>query len=88
MLRITGILDLSIWYSKEHNVLETGFVSIIRWKGIGWKVLYLLGPLERANLNHGTTYVSTTTTLYTSEIRVCQWDITGKFTTRTVEMHL
>jgi hypothetical protein len=33
---------------KKHNVSETGSVSVLRWG----KTPTLLGPLERANLNH------------------------------------
>jgi hypothetical protein len=33
----TGLLDLSTlsvsWFSKEYNVSETGFVSVLRWRG-------------------------------------------------------
>jgi hypothetical protein len=36
---------------KKHNVSETGSVSVLRWG----KTPTLLGPLERANLNHWTT---------------------------------
>jgi hypothetical protein len=32
--------------TREHNVLETGYVSILEWE-----TPTLLGPLERANLN-------------------------------------
>jgi hypothetical protein len=39
---LSGILT----NKKEHNVLETGSVSILRW-GMG----ILLGPLQRANLS-------------------------------------
>jgi hypothetical protein len=35
---------------KKHNVSETGSVSVLRWG----KTPTLLGPLERANLNHWT----------------------------------
>jgi hypothetical protein len=33
---------------KKHNVSETGSVSVLRWG----KTPTLLGPIERANLNH------------------------------------
>jgi hypothetical protein len=33
--------------TREHNVSETGSVSVLRWKG----TFTLLGSLERANLN-------------------------------------
>jgi hypothetical protein len=37
----------------EHNVSETGSVYVLRW---GRETSTQLGPLERANLNHWTTY--------------------------------
>jgi hypothetical protein len=39
---------------KKHNVSETGSVSVLRWG----KTPTLLGPLERANLNHSFTLSS------------------------------
>jgi hypothetical protein len=44
----------------------------------GWETYILLGPLERANLNHWTSNVSINTFIYTPEIRHCQQEITGK----------
>jgi hypothetical protein len=39
-------------YSKEHNVSETGFLFVFRWRWSGeWETPTLLGPLERANPN-------------------------------------
>jgi hypothetical protein len=38
--------------TREYNVSETGSVSVLRW-GVG-ETPTLLGPLERANLNHWT----------------------------------
>jgi hypothetical protein len=46
----SGILE-----SRKHDVLETGSLSILRWKGE--KTPTQLSPLERANLNHWTTPV-------------------------------
>jgi hypothetical protein len=47
---ITGFWTLYIArYSKEH-VSETGSVSVLMWRGGGTPTL--LGPVERANLNH------------------------------------
>jgi hypothetical protein len=37
--------------NEKHNISETGSVSVLRWG----KTPTLLGPLERANLNHLTT---------------------------------
>jgi hypothetical protein len=42
----SGILE-----TRKHNVLETGFVSVLRWGG---NTSTQLGPLESANLNHWT----------------------------------
>jgi hypothetical protein len=45
------------WYSentRQHSVSETGPVSVLMWGG--WTAA-LLGPLERATLNHRTTHV-------------------------------
>jgi hypothetical protein len=63
MQNLIEILELlSFWtlsiaqYSKkirEHNVLETGSVSVLR--SGGERTPSQLGPLERANLNHWTT---------------------------------
>jgi hypothetical protein len=43
----SGILE----NKREHNVSETGSVSS---SGKGWETATLLGPVERANLNHWT----------------------------------
>jgi hypothetical protein len=64
-----------IWYSKEQNISETGYVSIHRWKGGRY-----LGPTERANFKYWTTYASVTTFTYAPEIRFHQWEIKEKFT--------
>jgi hypothetical protein len=40
-------------FTKDHNVSETGSVSILRWMGQGRPTQ--LGPTERASLNHWTT---------------------------------
>jgi hypothetical protein len=48
---LVGFWTFSIvWYSREHDVSETGSVSVLRWMGQGRPTQ--LGPLERANLNH------------------------------------
>jgi hypothetical protein len=39
-----------IYKSKDHNVSETGSVSVLRWMGQDRPTQ--LGPLERASLNH------------------------------------
>jgi hypothetical protein len=39
-----------LWKTKDHNVLETGSVSVLRWMGQDKPTQ--LGPLERASLNH------------------------------------
>jgi hypothetical protein len=41
-----------MWNTKDHNVSETGSVSVLRW--IGQNKPTQLGPLERASLNHWT----------------------------------
>jgi hypothetical protein len=46
----SGILE-----TRKHNVSETGSVSVLRWRE---ETPILLGPLERANLNHWTSDVS------------------------------
>jgi hypothetical protein len=46
----------------------------------GWETSTLLGPSERANLNHWTTYVGIATDIYTPETRICQREVTGKCT--------
>jgi hypothetical protein len=43
-----------VWYSREHDVSETGSVSVLRWRW-GGKTRTQLSPLERANLNHWNT---------------------------------
>jgi hypothetical protein len=46
-----GLYPSSGIYDKEnHNVSETGSVSVVRWMGQGRPIQ--LGPLERASLNH------------------------------------
>jgi hypothetical protein len=35
--------------TKEHNMLETGFVSVFRWRE---EDTYSLGRLERAKMSH------------------------------------
>jgi hypothetical protein len=42
-----------VWYSREHDVSETGSVSVLRFRW-GEKTPTQLGPLKRANLNHWT----------------------------------
>jgi hypothetical protein len=42
------------------------------------ETLTLLGPLERANLNHWTTYVSIATATELLEPSLCQWKLTEK----------
>jgi hypothetical protein len=37
-------------FIKDHNVSETGSVSVLRWMGQGRPTQ--LGPSERARLNH------------------------------------
>jgi hypothetical protein len=56
--------------------------------GRGGETPTQLGLLERANLNHWTTYVTITTTIYIPEIRVCQQEVTGKCTIKIVIMHV
>jgi hypothetical protein len=41
-----------MWRTKDHNVSETGSVSVLRWMGQDKPIQ--LGPLERASLNHWT----------------------------------
>jgi hypothetical protein len=44
--------------NKYYNVSETGSVSVLRWMGQDKPTQ--LGPLERASLNHWTTYTIVT----------------------------
>jgi hypothetical protein len=45
---LLGFWTLSIvQYSTQHNILETGSVSVLRQRGGGH-----IGSIERANLNH------------------------------------
>jgi hypothetical protein len=56
-LRITGFSNYvhrPVFYILENNVSETIPVSVLRWR----ETHTLLGPLERANLNHWTDPVS------------------------------
>jgi hypothetical protein len=46
----SSIVQILKNYKIKHYVLETGSVSILRWG----ETPTLLGPLERANLNHWT----------------------------------
>jgi hypothetical protein len=61
LFRITRVFGLypsfAILETKKHNFLETGSVSVLRWGG---RPPTLLGPLERANLNHWSDPVSET----------------------------
>jgi hypothetical protein len=43
-------------FTKDHNVSETGSVSVLRWMGQGRPTQ--LGPSERASLNHWTNPVT------------------------------
>jgi hypothetical protein len=59
--RINGFLDFvhhpdSKGLEDKNDVSETGSVSVLRWG----ETPSLLGPLERANLNHWTTHVRRT----------------------------
>jgi hypothetical protein len=60
-LRITGFVDFvqrPEFYThktRKHNVSETGSISVFRRGGGGGD--NLLGPLERANINHWTTHI-------------------------------
>jgi hypothetical protein len=38
-------------FTKDHNVSETGSVSVLRWMGQGRRPTQL-GPSERASFNH------------------------------------
>jgi hypothetical protein len=44
-----------MWKTKDHNVSETGSVSVIRWMGQDKPTQ--LGPLKRASLNHWTMFL-------------------------------
>jgi hypothetical protein len=47
---VLGLCPLSgILKTREHNILKTGSVSVLRWGG---ETPTLLDPLERPNLNH------------------------------------
>jgi hypothetical protein len=48
----------------------------------------LLGPVERANLNHWTMYVRLSTTTYIPEITICQQEITQKFAVKILILHI
>jgi hypothetical protein len=50
--------------TREHNISENGPVSVLRR---GRRHRTLLGPLERATLNHWTTHVSITTAIQIPE---------------------
>jgi hypothetical protein len=41
-----------MWKTKDHNVTETGSLSVLRW--IGQDKPIQLGPLERSSLKHWT----------------------------------
>jgi hypothetical protein len=61
-----------IWYvevlQKDHNVSETGSVSVLRWMGKGRPTQ--LGPSERASLNHWTLWSFYKTSAYQTMDRV------------------
>jgi hypothetical protein len=61
---------------KEHNILETGSVSVLRWRD------------ETANVNHWATPVSVTTAIHAPEIsfRLREW--IRKLTIQIVEIHI
>jgi hypothetical protein len=59
----SGILEI-----RKHNVSDTESVSVLR--GEGAETPTLLGPFERANLNHWTTHVSINTALSKGPNRV------------------
>jgi hypothetical protein len=46
-------------FTKNHNVSETGLVSVLRWMGQGRPTQ--LGPSERASLNHAVVFFKTST---------------------------
>lgn len=46
-----------------------------------------MGPLDKANRTHWITYGSINIAKYTREIRVCQWEITGKCTIKIAEAY-
>jgi hypothetical protein len=54
--------------SKEYNVSETGSTGCFHPQTRGGETCTLLGPLERANLNHWTTYAIVTAAIQTSDI--------------------
>jgi hypothetical protein len=60
--RITGFSDFvhrpdsKYELEEKHDISETGSVSALRWG----ETPTLLGPLERANLDHWTTHVRNT----------------------------
>jgi hypothetical protein len=53
LLRITGFLD---WYSKKNKITQRFGNWMFSSSGEGWETHTLLGPLERANLNHWPEY--------------------------------
>jgi hypothetical protein len=51
-----------MWKTKDHNVSETGSVSVLRWMGQDKPTQ--LGPLERASLNHWIEFKTSPIALY------------------------
>jgi hypothetical protein len=49
-----------MWKTKDHNVSETGSVSVLRWKGQDKPTQ--LGPLERASISHSPLFLFTAIT--------------------------
>jgi hypothetical protein len=46
-----------------------------------------MGPVQRANLSHWTTFVSITTTVEVSDNRFRKWEIRGKYTIKIMIKH-
>jgi hypothetical protein len=73
---------LAIGYLDRTPILQRieifGNLTCFRSHMKRWETFTLLGPLCRANLNHLTTYVSVSTAIYESEIKVRQREIVEK----------
>jgi hypothetical protein len=75
-----------IWYSKEHNVLGNWMFPSSRQR-VG--DIYSVCPLKRANLNHWTTFATITATdICNLDKILSEGEIIGKFTLKTVEVHV
>jgi hypothetical protein len=82
LTQVLKILVLNFIHIKTFRKLDS-FPS----SGKGGKTSTLLCPLEGANLNHRTTYVSLTTAIQIPETRLWHWEETGNMYKKSPRTH-